>query len=381
MIRYVTAGESHGKMLVGILENIPSGLGIDCEFVNAELKRRTLGYGRGGRMLIESDKAEFVTGVRAGLTLGSPLTAVIENKDFANWRNVMGAQATETGERTLTAVRPGHADLSGSVKYGFTDARNVLERASARETAMKVALGAVCKLYLKRLGITVSSRTAMIGGVWAKFVDCDDVNTVADADPVRCLDKTASEKMTEKIELAKKNGDTLGGVSEIIITGCKSGIGSYVSAERKLDGALMREIGAVQSVKCVEIGDGIAQSGEFGSSAHDGIYANSSGIYRKTNRAGGIEGGMTNGERIIIRAYFKPIPTLMRGLDTVDIATGKACRAAAERSDVCIVPTGGVVCESAAALALCMSLSDMLGGDTMDEAVARYAAKRSVYGE
>lgn len=379
MIHYVTAGESHGKMLVGILENIPAGLEIDEEFVNNELKRRTLGYGRGARMRIESDKAEFVTGVRAGMTLGSPIAAIIQNKDFDNWRDVMGAYATKTDERTLTAVRPGHADLSGAVKYGFTDARNVLERASARETAMKVALGAVCKLYLKRLGITVSSRTAVIGGIHAKPVECDDINATADENPVRCLDRCASEKMVELIELAKKNGDTLGGASEIIIKGCKSGIGSYVGADRKLDGALMREIGAVQSVKCVEIGDGIMQSEGFGSAAHDGIYANGNKIYRKTNRAGGIEGGMTNGEDIIIRAYFKPIPTLMSGLDTVDIATGKAARAAAERSDVCVVPAGGVVCESAAALALCMSLSDMLGGDTMDEVAARYAAKRSVY--
>jgi len=379
-IEYVTAGESHGEMLVGILSNIPSGLYIDGGFVDSELKRRMLGFGRGGRMKIESDCAEFVTGVRAHKSLGSPITVIIRNRDYENWKNIMGADATDTESRKLTAVRPGHADLSGVIKYGFDDARNVLERASARETAVKVALGAVAKLYLKALGIKIESHTAAIGGVKAAPYDGrGDINVRADLDPVRCLDGKASAEMIEEIKHAAACGDTLGGVAEIIITGCKSGIGSYVSSDRKLDGLLMREIGSVQSVKAVEIGDGISNAARRGSCVHDCIYMTNNGYTRKTNRAGGIEGGMSNGEPIILRAYAKPIPTLVSGLDTVDIATRGKTRAAAERSDVCAVAACGVVCEAAAALALCKALSDMLGGDTMDEVVSRYAKKDGVY--
>ncbi len=376
VIKYITAGESHGEMLVGIIENVPAGLTIDNDFVNGELTRRMQGYGRGGRMKIERDRAAFVTGVRAHVTMGSPVTAIIRNADFENWKDVMGENATAVDKKILTAVRPGHADLSGAIKYGFSDARNVLERASARETAMKVALGAVAKLYLKRLGIEISSHTRAIGGVTATApTDLTDINARADRNIVRCLDSTASAAMTEAIKRAAENGDTLGGVTEIIVTGCISGIGSYVSSERKLDGLLAREICAVQAVKAFEIGDGIAAAGKFGSEVHDAIYAEENGYSRKTNRAGGIEGGMTNGENIIIRAYVKPIPTLMKGLDTVDISTGKKATAAAERSDVCVVPAAGVVCEAATALALAAAVSDMLGGDTMDEVEARYRAK------
>lgn len=375
-IKYSTAGESHGKLLVGLIENIPSGLFIDEAFVNGELDRRRLGYGRGGRMKIESDVAEFVTGVRGHHSIGSPITELIYNRDFENWRDVMGADATHTDERVLTAVRPGHADLSGVIKYGFDDARNVLERASARETAAKVAVGAVAKLYLRALGIEIGSHVLSIGGVRAKGTDdYSDLNMRADKSPVRCLDGDAEQKMMRAIDAAKKAGDTLGGVCEIVVTGCKSGIGSYVSASRKLDGIIMREVGAIQAVKAVEIGDGILGADKLGSAVHDCIYE---GFERKTNRAGGIEGGMTNGEPITVRAYFKPIPTLVAGLDTVDIKTGKAVKAAAERSDVCAVPAGGVVAEAAVALALCEAVSDMLGGDSMDEVVARYSKKNGV---
>lgn len=377
-IEYVTAGESHGKMLVGILNNVPAGLFIDSEFVNNELSRRMLGFGRGERMKIENDRAEFVTGVRAHVSLGSPITAVITNNDYKNWEHTIGESATET-DRRVTAVRPAHADLSGAVKYGFDDARNVLERASARSTAITVALGAVAKLYLKRLGIEISSHTVAIGGIKAKpITQYKDVNVCADADSVRCLDKTASASMAEQIKHAKKSGDTLGGVSEIIVTGCKSGIGSYVSWDKRLDGLIMRAVGGVQSVKAVEIGEGIAGSELFGSAVHDEIFVADNGKYeRKTNRAGGIEGGMTNGEDIIIRAYFKPVPTLKNGLNSVDLVSRTPAKAASERSDVCIVPAGGVVCEAAVALALSNAVSDMLGGDTMDEVVERYAKKES----
>lgn len=332
-------------------------------------------------MKIESDSAEFVTGVRGHKALGSPITAIIYNRDYENWKTVMGEDATELTQKTVTAVRPGHADLSGVIKYGFDDARNVLERASARETAMKVALGAVAKLYLRELGIEVASHTAAIGGVTARRIsDFSNINARADADRVRCLDKEASEKMVEAIRVSAEKGDTLGGVAEVIVTGCKSGIGSYVSADNKLDGIIMGEVGAIQAVKAVEIGDGISCASLPGSSVHDEIFVGEKGGYRrKTNRAGGIEGGMTNGEPLVVRAYVKPIPTLKNGLSTVDISTGQASVAASERSDVCAVAAAGVVCEAAVALALARALSQMFGGDTMDEVKSRYASKVSVH--
>ncbi len=379
-VKYVTAGESHGKMLVGIISGIPAGLYIDGGFVNGELKRRMQGFGRGGRMKIESDCAEFVTGVRAHYSMGSPITAIIYNKDFENWQKVMGenAEPNEMPSRRVTAVRPGHADLSGVIKYGFDDARNVLERASARETAMRTALGAVAKLYLKSLGIEIGSHTVSIGGVTAQNVDdYSDLNARADGNEVRCLDKAASSKMVEEIKAAAADGDTLGGVVEVVVTGCKSGIGSYVSEMNKLDGIIMREVGCVQSVKAVEIGCGIQSAAKRGGQVHDEIYPCGKGFMRETNRAGGIEGGMTNGEHIIVRAYCKPIPTLRRGLNTVDIATCERATAANERSDVCAVPAAGVVCEAAVALALCEAISDMLGGDSMKETVKRYNDKES----
>lgn len=380
-IEYVTAGESHGKMLVGIIKNIPVGLYIDKAFIDGELARRQSGYGRGGRMKIETDKAEFVTGVRAHKSIGGPITAVIENKDHANWTGAMGENATEAGmaEKRVSAVRPGHADLSGVIKYGFDDARSVLERASARETATKVALGAVAKLYLRALGIEVCSHTAAIGGVTASSVtDFSDINARADKDKVRCLDGAASEKMVKEISRAAADGDTLGGVTEIIVTGIKSGVGSFITGDKKLDGLIMREVGSVQSVKAVEIGDGISNAAKRGSKVHDEIYVSGGEYYRKTNRAGGVEGGMSNGSPIIVRAYLKPIPTLKNGLDTVDISSGEKVRAASERSDVCAVPAAGVVCEAAVALALSIALSDMLGGDTMEEVIERYNKKRGV---
>ncbi|MCH5165926.1 MAG: chorismate synthase [Clostridiales bacterium] len=376
-IEYVTAGESHGKMLIGIIKGVPSGLVIDGEFVDGELKRRMLGLGRGARMDIENDTAEFVSGVRAHMTTGAPIAVLLNNNDYKNWYKTIGADALEN-DRKLTAVRPGHADLSGAVKYGFKDARNVSERASARSTAMTVALGAVAKLYLKELGIEIASHTTAIGIVKAKPIcDYSEINARADLDRVRCLDESASAKMVDEIRMAAISGDTLGGVSEIIVTGCKSGIGSYVSQENRLDGLIMGAVGAIPSVKAVEIGDGIFGSSVYGSAFHDEIYGSGGKYERRTNRAGGIEGGMTNGEPIIVRAYFKPVPTLKNGLNTIDIATGKQAKAASERSDVCCVPAGGVVCEAAVALCIAKALSDMLGGDTMEEVAERYKQKES----
>ncbi|MDE6401826.1 MAG: chorismate synthase, partial [Clostridiales bacterium] len=266
-IKYVTAGESHGRALVGILENMPAGLEIDFDFVNAELKRRMSGFGRGERMALENDTARFLTGVVSGRTIGSPITIAIDNAD-CRYESDKPCEQDK-----LTAVRAGHADLSGAVKYGFSDARNISERASARSTAVTVALGAVAKLYLKCLGIEIGSHTVAIGSVKANYdTEYFGLNARADGNAVRCLDVAASKKMTEEITRAKRDGDSLGGVSEIIVTGCKSGIGSYVSADKRLDGLIMRAVGCVPSVKAVEIGDGISGSGLTGSQFHDEIY-------------------------------------------------------------------------------------------------------------
>lgn len=375
-IEYTTAGESHGKMSVGILNNVPAGLSVDFDFVNNELKRRMLGLGRGARMDIEDDTAEFVAGVRAGVSTGAPISLIIQNADHKNHVRRIGAYATERGEK-LTAVRPGHADLAGVVKYGADDATDVWERASARNTAVTVALGAVAKLYLAELGITVCSHTVRIGIANAGSVSLENVNERADSDRVRCLDGEASEKMVNEIRLAALSGDTLGGTAEIIVNGLIPGIGSCMCAAKRLDGLLCGATAAVPSVKAVEIGDGISGSALYGSAFHDQIYpSGKKGVYvRKTNRAGGIEGGMSNGMPIVLHAYFKPIPTLKSGLDTVDISTGKAVKAASPRADVCAVPAGGVICEAAVALAIAGAVSDTLGGDTMKEVVSRYRAK------
>lgn len=377
-MRYSTAGESHGEKLIGIMEGVPSGLRLDFDFINNELKRRQCGYGRGGRMKIESDKAHFFAGARFGLTTGAPLCFEIVNADHKSWANIVDPYAEKTSERALTNVRPGHADLSGVIKYGFDDARNVLERASARETAAKTGLGAVAKLYLKSLGIEIGSRTVAIGDCRADLspIGAHGLNELCDGSPVRCTDKNAEKKMMALIDECKADGDTLGGEAEIIISSVKSGVGSYVSKDKKLDALFASELMAVQSVKCVEVGDAIAQSRSRGSEAHDEIFLKGKTVVRKSNRAGGIEGGMSNGEDIVLHVYFKPIPTLMKGLSTIDIATGKPTVAAAERSDVCVVAPGAVVCENAAALALMAALCDMLGGDTMDEVIDRYNRKK-----
>ena len=377
-INFITAGESHGRSLVGIIENIPAGLTVDAERINAELKRRMLGLGRGARMQIEDDRVEILSGVRARKSTGSPIALAVNNADHQNWINAVSWDG-DANSRPLTAVRPGHADLCGAIKFGFTDARNVSERASARNTAMTVALGAVAKAYLETLGIGISSHTVAIGIVKASPVKhTGSVNELADADKVRCLDRSASAKMVDEIRLAALSGDTLGGVSEITVTGVKSGIGSYTSVYKRLDGIIMSAVGSVPSVKAVEIGDGIECAKLYGSAVHDEMFPDGAGrIKRNTNRAGGLDGGMTNGEPIVVRAYFKPIPTLKNGLDSVDIKTGKSVKAADERADVCIVPSGGVICEAAVALALATAVSDMFGGDTMAEVAERYGKKDS----
>lgn len=376
-IRYVTAGESHGEMLVGIIDNVPAGLEIDVNQIDRELKRRMSGFGRGKRMNSENDSAHIIAGVMNGISTGAPIAILIKNVDCA-YGNKYPDVSDCCGK--ITAARPGHADLSGAVKYGWSDARNVAERASARTTAMTVALGAVAKRYLKAFGIEIYSHTVSIGSICASRID-DYAQTfaLAECDLLHCADSIASKAMTKEIEHAALDGDTLGGVSEIVVIGCKSGIGSFMSYDKRLDGLIMNAVGSVPSVKAVEIGDGIFASSSRGSAVHDKIYPSeiAGKVMRKTNRAGGIEGGMSNGEHIVVRAYFKPIPTLAAALDTVDIESKKAVKAAVVRSDICIVPAGGVVCESAVALALASAVSECLGGDTMSEAMQRYAAKES----
>ena len=370
-MRFLDAGESHGKALVAIIEGLPSGLEINLDDINYELYRRQQGYGRGGRMKIETDKAEILSGVRDGKTLASPLTLMIKNADTGNWGKIMDAQNADTHLRTVTQVRPGHADYSGCVKYGFDDARNILERASARETAIRVAVGAVGKSYLKTLGIDIASRVISIGTAvdGCESYTFDEIKSNADKSEVRCLNAVAEKEMIAVIDQAKENKDTLGGEVEIVVKGMPVGIGSHTYYDRKLDYALMGAVGSVQSVKSVAIGQDC--SALFGSQAHDKMYLQNGKIVRKTNRAGGIEGGISNGEEIVIRAKLKPIPTVMAGLDTVDIVSKEQVKSSPERSDVCAVPAGAVVIENVVAFTLMQAINDTLGGDIMCETVAR----------
>ena len=381
-MRFLNAGESHGKALVGIIEGLPANLTVDEDKINAELARRQSGYGRGGRMKIEKDKIEFLSGVRNKTTLAGPIAFQIVNLDHASWLGVMGSGECDLSKRVVSEVRPGHADLTGCVKYGFDDARNVLERASARETASRVASGAIAKQFLSKLGIVVGSHVYNIGGVKAPHgcYSASELVKKSDESEVRCMDEAIAKAMMEKIDQAKEEKDTLGGEVEIVISGVPAGIGSYAHYDKKLDYALMGAIGGVQSVKSVSIGLGEECANLFGSQVHDRIYNENGRIVRKTNNAGGIEGGMSNGEDIIIRAALKPIPTVMKGLETVDIRSGNATLSSPERSDVCAVPAAGVVLECVVALVLAEKILETTGGDTMEEVIERVKAKRSKYG-
>lgn len=343
MIRFMDAGESHGARLVCILEGIPAGLKISSEFINSELARRQSGYGRGGRMKIETDKIILSSGVRFSETLGSPITLIVENKDFANWTEKMSAEGLPCGEK-VTNARPGHADLTGAAKYGKDDVRNILERSSARETTMRVAAGAVCKIFLHECGIEISSEVLSVGGA------------------------VGETEIKNKIDAAKSKGDTLGGIFEIKIVGAPAGLGSYIQWDKKLDAKFAAAIMSIQAIKAVEIGDGWANANKFGSEVHDEIFINADKkIFRKTNRAGGIEGGMTNGEPVIIRAAMKPIPTLMKPLQTVDIATMTPTTASKERSDTCAVEAAAVVGEAMAAIVTADAIVEKFGGDFLGD--------------
>lgn len=380
--RFTTAGESHGRGLVAILEGIPAGLPLSAERVDAELKRRQGGYGRGARMKIESDRIEWLAGVRAGETLGSPIALLIWNRDWEHWKVVMAPEADSPGEgkerrRQVTRPRPGHADLAGALKYDRTDARDILERASARETAARVACGAVCKLLLTQFGIEIGSHVVELGGVTAKPLALlpSPLNEAADRSPVRCLDPGAEAEMIRRIDAAKAAGDTLGGIVEVVGLGIPVGLGSHVSWDTKLDGRLAQALMSIPAVKGVEVGLGFEAARRKGSEVHDEILP---GFTRATNRAGGTEGGMTTGEPLALRVAMKPISTLMSPLKTVDLKTGGPAQAQSERSDVTAVPAMGVIAEAMVALVLTEALLEKFGGDALSELkrnVAGYLAQ------
>lgn len=368
-----TAGESHGKCLVGIIEGLPSNLDIDIDEINYYLALRQSGYGRGGRQKIERDKVEILSGVRNLKTLASPLAFVIENADYENWRGVMAPEGCDVSLKTLTKVRPGHADLTGMKKYAQSDARNILERASARETACRVVAGSIARQYLRALGVEISGYVKSVCGIEDKGNYTFSQIEKAKDSPLFMLDKEVESKALKKIDSLKEAGDTAGGVIEIRIKGLKSGFGSCMQYYSKLDAVLCGALMSVQAIKGVEVGLGFGCAYREGSAVHDEIYPENGRYVRKTNNAGGIEGGMSNGEEIVLRAAMKPIPTLMKGLETIDYVTGQPCTAAAERSDVCAVCAAETVLESVAAFALADVVSKRLGGDNMQEVIKRYA--------
>lgn len=371
-MKLTTAGESHGKMLLGILEGVPSNLKIDVEEINYYLALRQGGYGRGGRQKIEKDSVELLAGVRNSLTIGSPVAFGVVNRDFANWQSVMGAESADTTQKTLTQVRPGHADLTGIIKFDHTDARNVLERASARETAVRVVGGTIARQYLKALGVFVSGCVRSVCRVEDNGEYSFNQLEQAKEHSIFMPDEKARKLAEQKIDKLKAEGDTAGGIIELRVKGLKSGFGSCMTYAEKLDAILCGALFSVQAIKGVEVGLGFDAANICGSAVHDEIFVNDGKYYRKTNNAGGIEGGMSNGEEIIIRAAMKPIPTLMKGLQTVDISTGKACTAASERSDVCAINACEIVLESVLCLSLAGVVSDRLGGDNMREVKGRY---------
>jgi len=378
MLRWLTAGESHGRALVAICEGVPAGVEITTADVAAALARRRAGYGRGARMKFEQDEAEITGGVRHGVTLGSPVAIRVANTEWPKWETVMSADpvpaavlADQARNAPLTRPRPGHADLAGMQKYGHRDARPVLERASARETAARVALGEVARRYLgQALGMQIVSHVISIGSVRAPegVIPGPEDSARVDADPVRCLDPAASAAMQEEIDRARKDGDTLGGVIEVAVYGTPPGLGSHVHWDRRLDGRLAGALMSIHAIKGVEIGDGFATARRRGSAAHDEIESSGAGLSRRTNRAGGIEGGMSTGEVIRVRAAMKPISTVPRALDTVDVRSGDPAKAISQRSDVTAVPAAGVVAEAMTALVLADAATEKLGGDSVAEA-------------
>jgi chorismate synthase len=388
-LRFFTAGESHGTALIGIIEGIPANLPFSSEEIDRDLKRRQGGFGRGGRMKIESDRGKILSGIRWGKTMGSPLTIMIENRDFSNWMEGMSVDAGDEGSiPPVTRPRPGHADLAGSLKYNQRDIRNILERSSARETAMRVALGAVAKRFLADFGVSIGSYVTQIGNqkseVRNKVGKEVFINLFqkAETSSVRCPDERTSERMVALIEKAIREGDSLGGVFEVFALDVPIGLGSHVQWDRRIDGRLAQAIMSIQAIKGVEIGPGFEMAGCTGSEVmddilyeegHGGVHARK-GFYRETNNTGGIEGGMTNGMPVFLRAAMKPIPTLKKPLRSVDIITKEPFEAAYERSDVCAVPAASVVSEAMTALVLAGAFLEKFGGDSMEEVHRNYAA-------
>jgi chorismate synthase len=377
MLRWITAGESHGPALVAILEGLPAGIAVTSEEISTELARRRLGYGRGARMAFERDEIEVLGGLRHGVTLGSPFAVRIGNTEWPKWEQVMATDPVDpeilaglARNAPLTRPRPGHADLAGMQKYGFDDARPILERASARETAARVALGTVAQAMLRQvIGAEVVSHVVELGSVASAADRLPTVEDRAaiDADPLRCLDKQASVDMVAEVDAAKADADTLGGIVEVLVYGLPPGLGSHVHWERKLDSRLAAALMSIQAIKGVEIGDGFTQARSRGSVAHDEMVNTEHGVQRLTGRAGGLEGGITNGEVLRVKAAMKPISSLTRALSTVDVATGESAKAIAQRSDVCAVPAAAVVAEAMVALVLAEAAVEKLGGDSVAE--------------
>jgi chorismate synthase len=386
LLRFTTAGESHGPALVSILEGMPAGVPLIASDINTQLARRQQGYGRGRRMVIETDEAELLSGLRAGFTLGSPIAMLIRNRDWKNWQEIMDPAAHEGDpgprKRVVTRPRPGHADMAGMLKYDRQDARDILERASARETTARVAAGAICRKLLSLFDIVIDSHVISLGGVDAQRPDPmpADINAAADASQLRTLDAVAEARMIELIDAAKRAGNTLGGVCEVRCSGVPAGIGSHVSWDRKLDGRLAGALMSIHAVKGVEIGMGFEGARRHGSEVHDEVYPAdgpegrplAGNVMRKTNRAGGLEGGISNGEPIVAKVAMKPISTLMSPLNTIDTVTGGAASAVAERSDVTAVPAMGVIAESMMAFVVAQALLEKFGGDSLSELRRNY---------
>ena len=375
--RFLTAGESHGEALTAVIDGVPAGLGLTEEHLNEDLARRQRGYGRGGRMKIERDQARISSGVRWGVTLGSPITLTVQNRDWENWKQTMAVGEPPAGAppKTITRPRPGHADLAGAMKYGHRDIRNVLERSSARETTARVAVAGVAKRLLREFGITILSHVTEIGGVHIGPLEVawDEVRSRAEVSEVRCADPAAELAIIAAIDRAKEAGDTLGGVFEVVALGCPVGLGSYVQWDRKLDGRLARAFCSIHAIKGAEIGMGFEAARRPGSQVHDEILFDSdSGFHRRSNSAGGLEGGVTNGQPVVVRAAMKPISTLRKPLQSVDMATKETVEAVVERSDVCAVPAAGVVGEAMMALVLAEAFLEKFAGDSIDEIRRNY---------
>jgi chorismate synthase len=378
MLRFFTAGESHGQALLAWISGLPAGLPVDLEFIHGELHRRQLGYGRGGRQKIEKDRVEAFAGIRLGKTIGAPIALRIENRDWANWEKILPVEApedvdgAETASRPLTAARPGHADLAGALKLNVHDARIVLERASARETAARVAAGALAKILLREFGVTILSHVVGVGKVrleraanWSEIeAICANLES-----PLRCVDPETEAQMKAEVDQVLRAGDSVGGVFEVVARGVPPGLGSHAQWDEKIDGKLARAVMCIQALKAVAIGAGVLAAQSYGSEVGDEISydAERHRFTRPTNRAGGIEGGITNGEDVVVRGYLKPISTLRRGLGTVDLKTKESVRAAYERSDVCVVPAGGVAGEAMVALVLAEAFLEKFGGDSIGE--------------